>query len=144
MLTCCPYQPGWPARAVASGGVVRRESARHTLASPRTGLAPAGCRELVARLRRRLVSSSIAQGPLLETLVVGSYYDPQKGQFLSVDPYIAGTIESYGYGNDDSRSGGSIAGRPLLGRGGSGAGLGHCSEGGWSSRKTGLPSSSRS
>jgi len=43
-----------------------------TLASPRTGLAPAGCRELVARLRHGLVSFSIAP-ELLDALVVAPY-----------------------------------------------------------------------
>src|SRR5215203_6520657 len=37
-----------------------------TLASPRTGLAPAGCRELVARLRRRSLPSVTSAPELLD------------------------------------------------------------------------------
>src|SRR5436309_1682862 len=54
-----------------------------TLASPRTGLAPAGCRELVARLRRAaLLSVVLGARATGRTLLL----NPRASTRLAVDP----------------------------------------------------------
>jgi hypothetical protein len=40
-------------------------------------------------------------GPVSTPAVVGRYYDPQTGQFLSVDPDLQTTHEPYIYASDD-------------------------------------------
>ena len=71
-VSCSPPHRGFvaplrpPGSHPASGAALPR-----TLASPRTGLTPAGCRELVARLRHNAILSVMAP-ELLDTLPAGT------------------------------------------------------------------------
>jgi hypothetical protein len=72
-VSCSPPDRGFvaplrpPGSHPASGAALPR-----TLASPRTGLTPAGCRELVARLRHDAILSVMAP-ELLDALPAGTY-----------------------------------------------------------------------
>jgi len=50
--------------------------------------------------RRRCCNRSPGRGPVPH-YVVGRYYDPQTGQFLSVDPMVSQTLEPYQYVKDN-------------------------------------------
>ena len=51
--------------------------------------------------RRRLASCCRPGGRPVGHDVVGRYYDPQTGQFLSVDPLVDATGQPYAYARDD-------------------------------------------
>ena len=59
---------------------------------------PAGCHVVGRRPRR--CHRRPGRGPERH-VVVGRYYDPQTGQFLSVDPMVDGTDRPYAYAEDD-------------------------------------------
>ncbi len=78
----------------SAGGYCRRHDVERGPSNAHLGTEVLGCSPNL---------SLMAHGPhrLAVDFVVGRYYDPETGQFLSVDPAVQQTLNAYLYAGDD-------------------------------------------